>query len=179
MTVRGRGREWVPSTARSPGAVAAASPLEWHRQFGRAAVRGTRLPRTFLPPSAGRAAPAAGTPAERGGAGGEREELAAGGWEAALGASRSAERSARAAARGPAGSPQPGRAEQRGAVRSGAAPPGITGLFGAGLEELGLGRCPLPDGIHLSAAAASPWTAGETVPRREPALSRERTGMTF
>lgn len=116
--------------------------------------------------------------AGRGGAGGERAELAAlAGWEAALGAPRSAER--------PGGSEGSGRRARSRAGRSSTErsgrPPGdyrLARLFGRGRRKwdraAGSPRWNSPE-----RGCGEPWTAGGTVLRREPALSPERTGMTF
>lgn len=161
---RGRGdcpAPRVPRTAprsRCRGAGPGGS-AQLRRLSGPAAGGGSAAPAE--PPPPGRAAPAAGTPAERGagpaegGAGGRRRRLR----------ERRAVRSGAGRERGPAG------ACSR-AGRSGAAAP-------RGLQAWRLFRS------RGRAAASPPWNSpergrdGRDGARREPALTRERTGMTF
>lgn len=159
----------VPRTPRSGPAAAGggSAPLPGGlRRPGRAAAQGMRLLR-MLPPLR-RSPPAVG---DTGGAGRGRS------WRRRAGSGSGS--AAQCGAERPAARSRAGRSS---AERSGAAAPrglqALRGCFG-GAGGAGAGPLSLPDGIHLSAGAASPRTAGGTVSRREPALSRERTGMTF
>lgn len=146
---------------RLPGAVRAPRPAPPRPQgsAGAAAPPAGKAPTADPPappgPPAERGAPA------RGGAGGEREEpAAAAGWEAPRSAEPSGAPGRRRGVR-----PQPGRAEQ-----CGAAAPGdyrLARLFRRGRRSWGRAAAS-PRWNSPERGRGEPWTAGGTVPRREP-----------